>query len=102
MAIAHRYYALLTAAVLLPLGTAAIGAYAIQLPTTSVGDRYLILIASLAFGPPLVLAIRQLFIDEMRSYLRDSRMNSLLLTVIVVSPALIVGAFFLVTTGVLT
>ena len=100
LSVARRYYALLTAAVVLPLGAAAIGAYAIALPSTSIGDRFLVMIAALAFGPPLVLAIRQLFIDEMRSYLRDSAMNIVLLAVIILAPVIVVTSFLIVTSGV--
>jgi hypothetical protein len=100
--VARRYYALLAAAVVIPFGASLIGAYSILLSSTSIGDRFLILIASLAFGPPLVLAIRQLFIDELNSYLRDSKMNVMLLGVIVGAPLITVLTFLLVTAKVIT
>lgn len=97
VSLARRYYALLAAAVVLPLAASSLGAYAIALPTTSIGDKFLILVAALAFGPPLALAIRQLFIDELRSYLRDSSTSDFLLVVIILAP-IIVGTVFALTT----
>ena len=84
--LARRYHVMIASAIALPLVVSVISSLSILSPRLSTGEKLIATLAALAFGPPFVISMRQLFLDEVVTHTRGSRIDTAFAVIMFIAP----------------